>query len=118
MAQTNPAPSHEPAKATLVAPVPKKKSGAMRAYLVLAALAGTAVAVYFVHSYLTRNEVSTDDAQVDADVVPVSTRVGGGVLHMHVNDNQPVKAGELLAEIDPGDYAAKVAAAQADPDSA
>ena len=100
-----------------LAPPPRKKK-ALRAYLVLALLAGSVVGVYFIHSFLTRDEVSTDDAQVDADVVPVSARVPGVVLRMLVHDNDEVKAGQLIAEIDPADYDAKVAAAQADLDAA
>jgi membrane fusion protein (multidrug efflux system) len=118
MATESSNPVSEPAKAQVVAPVAKKKKGAMRAYLILAGVAVLAVAGYFAHSYLTRNEQSTDDAQVDADVVPVSTRVGGVVLHMKVHDNEAVKAGQLIAEIDPADYQAKIDAAQADLDSA
>jgi membrane fusion protein (multidrug efflux system) len=100
-----------------LAPPPRKKK-ALRAYLVLALLASAVAAIYFIHGYLTKDEVSTDDAQVDADVVPVSARVTGVVLKMHVTDNQQVKAGELLAEIEPADYDAKVTAAQADLDAA
>jgi membrane fusion protein (multidrug efflux system) len=100
-----------------LAPPPRKKK-AMRAYLLLATLAGAVVAIYFIHGYLTRDEVKTDDAQVDADVVPVSARVSGIVLKMSVTDNQEVKAGQLIAEIDPADYNAKVVAAQADLDAA
>jgi membrane fusion protein (multidrug efflux system) len=98
-------------------PPPRKKK-AMRAYMVLALLAGAIVAIYFIHGFLTKDEVSTDDAQTDADVVPVSARVSGVVLKMHVQDNQEVKAGELIAEIDPADYNAKLVAAQADIDAA
>ncbi len=107
----------EPAKATVVAPLPRKKKS-MRAYVVLFGLAATALAIYFIHGYITRDEVATDDAQVDADVVPVATRVGGVVLHMRVVDNQRVDAGTVIAEIDDADYKAKVAAAQADLDAA
>ena len=103
----------EAPKATVVAPIPKRKRRAMRAYLLLIGLAGAALAVYFVHGYLTRDEVATDDAQIDADVVPVAARVGG-VVTMHIRDNQKVDAKALLAEINPADYAAKVDAAQAD----
>ena len=93
---------------------PQRKKKATRAYMVLAALAGTILAIYFIHGYLTKDEVATDDAQTDADVVPVSARVSGVVLKMHVQDNQEVKAGQLIAEIDPADYDAKVTAAEAD----
>src|SRR4051812_8095434 len=78
-------------KATMVAPIPRKKK-ARRAYLLLLGLAATAVAIYFIHSYVTRNEVATDDAQVEADVTPVATRVGGVVLKMQIGDNQKVAA--------------------------
>ncbi|MDB4952734.1 MAG: emrA1 [Myxococcales bacterium] len=104
-----------PAPAKVVSP---RKSKAMRAYLVLATLAAAVLGVYFIHGYLTRNEVSTDDAQVDADVVPVAARVSGVVLQLQVQDNQEVKAGQLLAVIDPADYDAKLAAANADLDAA
>jgi len=107
----------QPPQATIVSPPPKKKK-AMRAYLLLAGLAGAALAVYFIHGYLTRDEVSTDDAQVDADVVPVAARVGGVILKMDVSDNEQVKAGQPIAHIDPADYKAKHDAAQADLDAA
>ncbi len=100
-----------PAQATVVS---KKRSKAMRAYLILATLAGGALAIYFIHGYMTRDLVSTDDAQVDADVVPIATRVSGVVLKTFVHDNQQVKANMPIAEIDPRDYDAKVAAAEAE----
>jgi membrane fusion protein (multidrug efflux system) len=84
----------------------------------LLGLAGLAIAIYFIHGYITRNEVETDDAEVDADVVPISTRVGGVILRMGVQDNQKVEAGTVIALIDDADYKAKVAAAQADLEAA
>ncbi|HEY6035712.1 MAG TPA: biotin/lipoyl-binding protein, partial [Kofleriaceae bacterium] len=103
------------AKATVVAP---RKSKARRAYMLLLGLVVVALAVYFIHGYATRNEVKTDDAQVEADVTPVATRVGGVVLHMKIQDNQKVEANQVIAEIDDADYKAKVAAAAADLDAA
>jgi len=47
---------------------------------------------------------STDDAQIEADIVPLSARVGGTVKAVHVEDNQPVEAGTVLVELDPTDY--------------
>jgi membrane fusion protein (multidrug efflux system) len=67
---------------------------------------------------------STDDAQVDGHLMPLSARISGYVLKVNVNDNQYVKAGDVLVEIDPRDFqtsadqaratlAAAVASAQA-----
>jgi len=105
------------AKATVVAPIPRK-SKARRAYMLLFGLVVVALGVYFIHGYATRNEIKTDDAQVEADVVPVATRVGGVVLHMKIVDNQKVEANQVIAEIDDADYKAKVAAAEADLEAA
>jgi membrane fusion protein (multidrug efflux system) len=54
---------------------------------------------------------STDDAQVDVHLYPVSARVSGYVTKVNVEDNQYVHKGDVLVEIDPRDY--EVAAAQA-----
>ena len=52
---------------------------------------------------------STDDAFIEAHIVPISSRVAGSVQAVHVKDNQLVQVGEALAEIDPRDYEAKLA---------
>ncbi len=51
---------------------------------------------------------STDDAFVEADVVPISARISGHVARVLVEDNQPVKTGDALAEIDPSDFQTRV----------
>jgi membrane fusion protein (multidrug efflux system) len=56
---------------------------------------------------------STDDAFVDGHIVAVSPRVAGHVAKVYVTDNQWVKQGELIAELDPRDYEARLAAAEA-----
>src|SRR6266567_1410685 len=56
---------------------------------------------------------STDDAQIDGYVNPISSRVAGYITKVYVDDNQYVKAGTLLAQIDPKDYEVAVASAQA-----
>jgi membrane fusion protein (multidrug efflux system) len=53
----------------------------------------------------------TDDAQVDGHLIPIASRMDGTILGVHVDDNQVVKAGDLLVELDPRDY--EVAADQA-----
>jgi len=55
----------------------------------------------------------TDDAFIEGHVVQISPRVAGHVLKVYVDDNQLVKQGQLLVEIDPADYQAKVAASEA-----
>jgi membrane fusion protein, multidrug efflux system len=47
---------------------------------------------------------STDDAQVDGNIDPISPRINGTVTSVMVQDDQRVKAGDLLIEIDPRDY--------------
>ncbi len=85
-----------------------------RPYLILAAVVGVAFAIYGVVTFVTRGRESTDDAQIDADVVVISSRASGAVLHLHVADNQPVKKGDLLVEIDPADLAARARQAEAE----
>jgi membrane fusion protein (multidrug efflux system) len=55
---------------------------------------------------------STDDAQIDGHIDPLSSRIDGTVIRVHAENNDRVKAGELLVEIDPRDY--QVAAENAD----
>jgi membrane fusion protein (multidrug efflux system) len=56
---------------------------------------------------------STDDAQVDGNIYQVSSRIAGQVVNVQVNDNEPVKQGQLLLEIDPRDYQVALEQAQA-----
>ncbi len=57
---------------------------------------------------------STDDAQIDAHIHPVAARVGGTVLEVYFQENQQVKAGDVLVKIDPRDYQVALARAEAD----
>jgi len=58
--------------------------------------------------FYSRNRVSTDDAQVDGHLVPVSCRVYGTVEKVLVEDNQAVKAGDPLLAVDPRDIQARL----------
>jgi membrane fusion protein (multidrug efflux system) len=62
--------------------------------------------------YLSSYE-STDDAQVDVHLYPVSPRISGYVIKVNVDDNEYVEKGRVLVEIDPKDYEVAVAQAQA-----
>ncbi len=71
-----------------------------------------AVAGAFLWHYLSGFE-STDDAQVDVHLYPVSARISGYIQKVNVEDNQWVEAGSTLVEIDPKDYEVALARAQA-----
>jgi len=60
-----------------------------------------------------RNRVSTDDAQIESHVTPISSKIYGSVSEVLVLDNMPVKAGQVLVRIDARDYEAKVEQARA-----
>jgi membrane fusion protein (multidrug efflux system) len=55
----------------------------------------------------------TDDAYVEGHIELISARVPGHVLTLHVDDNSPVKQGEVMLELDPRDFTVKVEAAEA-----
>src|SRR5580658_4144315 len=61
---------------------------------------------------------STDDAQVDVHLYPVSARISGYVQAVHVGDNEYVQEGSTLVEIDPEDYNVALAKAQANLETA
>lgn len=57
---------------------------------------------------------STDDAEVDAHIYPVSARIGGRVTGVYADNNQQVKQGQILVKLDPTDYEVAVRRAEAD----
>jgi membrane fusion protein (multidrug efflux system) len=57
-----------------------------------------------IYMLLHWGEISTDDAAFDSTVVTISPKVQGYVTMLNVTDNQTVKAGDVLVEIDPTDY--------------
>ena len=97
-----------------VAALAARRRRAKNAYLILAASAAVVALAWFAHRWWTHNKEDTDDAQVDADVVPVAARVGGLIKTARVKDNQVVKAGDVLFEIDPADLDVEVARCEAE----
>lgn len=71
-------------------------------YLVVAIII-LIIAGFFAWRYLS-SYVSTDDAEIDGHLIPVSARISGYVSKVNVKDNQYVEAGQVLVEIDPRDY--------------
>jgi membrane fusion protein (multidrug efflux system) len=92
-----------------------------RRFLVALAAAGLAVAglaagiLYYLHAI---SHESTDDAFIDGHIIAVSPRVAGHVARVFVTDNQQVAAGDLLVELDPSDFQARLDAARAALDAA
>ncbi len=67
---------------------------------------------FFAWRYFSSYE-STDDAQVDGHLMPISARINGYVSKVNIDDNQYVHAGDVLVEIDPRDYQVAVDQARA-----
>mgnify|MGYP003385613311 CR=1 FL=1 len=55
----------------------------------------------------------TDNASIDAHVIPISSRISGYITKLNIKDNQQVKKGDVLIEIDPRDYQLRLDAQRA-----
>jgi membrane fusion protein (multidrug efflux system) len=101
---------HEP-----LVPVERRRPLYRRpAFLIVAALVLIVVAVTGVRYWLyARAHASTDDAFIDGRVVQLSPKVSGYVSKVYVADNQPVKEGDLIAELDARDFETRLAQARA-----
>ncbi len=98
----------EPSASTAVIAEPRSKRKLVLG-LVAAAVLGAGGFWYITH----RGLENTDNAQIDGDVVSVPARVGGVVTKIAFNENQRVKAGDLLAELDAAPAQARLAEAEA-----
>ncbi len=92
-----------------MAPVQRKSRA--KIILPVAALVLAAAAAILYHLYAGWE--STDDAQIDGYINPISSRVAGYITQVYVDDNQYVKAGTLLVEIDAKDYQVALDSARA-----
>jgi membrane fusion protein (multidrug efflux system) len=92
------------------------RQGIKRAGVVLALTAGIAVAADLGYGYVTTGRYleTTDDAYVKADSTIIAPKVSGYIAEVAVTDNQPVKAGQLLARIDDRDFRTALDQAHAD----
>ncbi len=91
---------------------PRTRTAGFRIAAAIAALILLVVG-FFVYRYVTSYE-STDDAEVDGHINSISARVSGHVVKLNIKDNQYVKAGTVLVEIDPSDYQVAYDRAKAD----
>jgi membrane fusion protein, multidrug efflux system len=119
MADENASPSvsETPSNANPVPVIEGKYSPAARRkrrrnLVILIAAVVVVVGGVFLWRYLSSYE-STDDAQVDVHLYPVSARISGYVVKVNVGDNQWVQQGDVLVVIDPTDYQVALAQAEA-----
>ena len=100
---------------------PKAERHPLRRLLLVGASAlALAGAGHFGWDYWTvgRFQVSTDDAYVKADSTTIAPKVSGYIASVLVGDNEPVKAGQVLAKIDDRDFRVALDQAKADVDGA
>ena len=83
-----------------------------RLVVVLVLLIVAAAAAYAAYLHF-RDRVSSDDANVDGHISAIAPKISGNVVEVAVEDNQTVKAGQVLVRIDPRDYQAAVDVAKA-----
>ena len=102
-------------KATEELPLEEAPKGASNPKVKRLLFAGGAVVLAAVVGLFLyyHNRESTDDAQVDGHITPMASKVYGRVEQVLVDDNQAVKAGQVLVKIDPRDYQAAVDQAKA-----
>jgi membrane fusion protein (multidrug efflux system) len=116
-------PAGEPDGETQLVDETKRKPGApsggrwrslktRRILLVAPLLLAIGALAPFAWNYLQSYE-STDDAQIDGHIDPLSSRIDGTVIAVHAEDDDRVIKGELLVEIDPRDYEVAVEQAKA-----
>jgi membrane fusion protein, multidrug efflux system len=97
-------------------PQPSAKRGRLAQPRVRFAILGALVIILLAAAgawYYFHGRVSTDDAEVNGNIIPIAPKVFGTVDQVYISDYEQVKAGQVLLRIDPRDYQAKVAQAQA-----
>ncbi|KRB50695.1 hemolysin D [Rhizobium sp. Root708] len=109
-------PVEQPAAAQPAPAAKPRKSVVKKGVLIAVLLAGAAYGAHFGHDYWTvgRFIESTDDAYVKADYTTVAPKVAGYIREVLVNDNDVVKAGQVIARIDDRDFKAALNQAKAD----
>lgn len=87
-----------------------KKIKLLYALAIGSALGLILLSAYFIGNF---NRVTTDDAYIEGRIHSIASKIQGTVIAVKVDDNQSVKKGDVLVEIDPADYEVRVNEAQA-----
>lgn len=106
---------NEPKKEAPPPEEPKKKGGIrpLTIIILLVVVFALAIGGFFLWGYLDSYE-ATDDAQIDGHIDAVSSRLAGTVTNVYVQDNEQVKAGQVLVNLDTRDFQVALSQAQAD----
>jgi membrane fusion protein, multidrug efflux system len=95
-------------------PPPPRARGRGRALLTVLLVGAALATAGFSYWRYAQTYESTDDAQVDGHLNSISARIAGTITAVYFDENQAVKAGDLLAEVDPRDYQVTLSQAQAE----
>lgn len=79
-----------------------------RAFMIVGTVVLIGLVAGWFYSGYRKTHISTDDAFIDGNIHTIAAKVSGTVREIYVTDNQPVKTGDLLLEIDPADYHARL----------
>ncbi len=116
-AGAGPPAAEKPVGAEAAAPAAAKPKSGLRKKIMIgvAAVAGVGV-LWFAADwfFVGRFNISTDNAFIRADITRVTPKVQGYVTKIHVEENQPVKVGDLLITLEAADFEARVAQARAE----
>jgi membrane fusion protein, multidrug efflux system len=110
VSETGPPSNSAPPAERKYSPAAQRKR--RRNFVILVTAVVVIVAGLLLWRYLSSYE-STDDAQADVHLYPVSARISGYIIRVNVNDNQWVNKGDVLVEIDPTDYEVALSQAKA-----
>jgi len=108
VADNYPTPAEADADEEAASPQPRYRRKIIVAVVIVVVVLA-AVGIWWRSTY----SESTDDAQVNGHLIQVSSRISGQVLKVDVDENQLVKAGDVIAELDPSDYQVAVEKAEA-----
>lgn len=97
----------EPAEDTETSPPPSRRRGIL--VVVIAAVVLVAIGIWWRSTY----SEDTDDAQVNGHLIQISSRITGHVMKVYVEENQKVKKGDPIVDLDPRDFQVAVANAEA-----
>jgi len=90
------------------------KRASKRPFVIVGLVILTGIVALVAYVMRTRGLESTDDARVEGDVVMISVRVPGLVVAVPAEDDHRIKKGDLIAQVDDTDYAARLKQAQAE----